>query len=630
MIRKNILTLLFLSLSVAAFCQVEIEEVSLSNLSDINTENDDFVAVPYGEGIMYNGIGDKNACDTCGYFNSLRFAKTKPDVDCGCSPSEKVSATNYPKKSNFNAPTFTGDSKTMYLTQNNKKPGGGETNVRGKKLKIVMAQMNDLNAWSNFSDVPFNMVDYETAHPALTADGQTMYFTSDRPGGVGGMDIWKVTKQGDTWSVPTNLGAPINSAGNEIFPSISSDGTLYYSSNKSGGSGNLDVYSASMQGGSWTTANLGAPFNSSADDLGYVENPDGESGYITSNRAGGKGNDDLYCWKVNKAPVKLIVEDGNTNAKLPGSSINVVCNKGGASDYVADGDGSAEPDMTYRRTYTVNVEKEGYLPWSKEMTAKELAMASPYVVPLVPKAFNLAGDVKFIESLKIAPGSKVVLHNITTGEKREAIADANGNFTFDNIHCFEDYELIAYNGTGTQAVESAKYDLPASAIDCSGDETVKVPLKLPEPPPIIIEKVCPTFVEGMLALPTDGSTPKSIGALGSRPEFGNSHDLDGAGFYNKLQARYNRSARDKKFLDELFTSLGYPNGFADANESTFYSTTIPNGMTGNMGYTKRHRMKYVQLNARNARDLEAFKVASINGCDVYFMKTCGNLFYFKQ
>ena len=85
-----------------------------------------------------------------------------------------------------------------------------------------------------------------------------------------------------------------------------------------------------------------------------------------------------------------------------------------------------------------------------------------------------------------------------------------------------------------------------------------------------------------------------------------------------------------KFLDEVFTSLGYANGFADANASTFYSVTIPNGKTGNMGYTKRHRMKYVQLNARNGRDLEAFQVSAINGCDVYFMKTCGNLFFFQQ
>ncbi len=642
MIRKNILTLLFLSLSLAVFCQVEIEEVSVINLADINTENDEFVAVPYGEGIMFNGIGDKNPCDTCGYFNSLRFAKNKSSADadmaadsgsdCSCSPSEKVSATAYPKKSNFNAPTFTSDRSTMYLTQNFNRPGGGEMNVqgKGKKLKIVMAEMSDLNSWTNFKDVPFNMVDYETAHPALTADGQTMYFTSDRPGGLGKMDIWKVTKEGDTWGEPTNLGAPINSPGNEIFPSVAKDGGIYYSSNKSGGAGNLDVYSATMQGGSWTTENLGAPFNSSADDLGYVENSDGESGYITSNRAGGKGNDDIYCWKVNKAPVKLLVEDDNTKDRLPGSTINIV---GAAEtlDYVADGEGGAEPDMTYRRTYTVNVEKEGYLPWSKELTAKELAMASPYIVPLVPRAFSLGGDVKYIESLDIAPGSKVVLHNITTGEKREVIADKDGLFTFDNIYCFEDYELIAYDGPDEASAKSEVYPLPASAIDCSGDEKVTVPLKLPEPAPIIVEKIeCPIFTEGPLSLPTDDTAPKAISALGNRPQFGNSHDVDAAGFYNKLQDRYNRSARDKKFLDELFTSLGYPNGFADANESTFYSVTIPNGMTGNMGYTKRHRMKYVQLNARKGQDLEAFKVASINACDVYFMKTCGNLFYFKQ
>ena len=148
------------------------------------------------------------------------------------------------------------------------------------------------------------------------------------------------------------------------------------------------------------------------------------------------------------------------------------------------------------------------------------------------------------------------------------------------------------------------------------------------PAPAIVEKICPTFDEGMMSLP-EATDPKVINRLGSRPQFGDSHDLDAAGFYNKLKNRYDRSSRDAAFLDELFTSLGYPNGFADANESTFYSTTIPNGATGNMGYTKRHRIKYVQLDAKSSRDLEAFQIASVNGCDVYFMKTCGNFFFFR-
>lgn len=623
MIKKNIIFLLFLSLSVAAFGQATVEEVSLTNLSDVNGDHDDFVAVPYGEGIIYNTNGDKNPCDTCGFFHTLRFAQNKPDTDCGCAPSVALPTTSEPKY-NFSTPAFSPSRKTMYVTQNFNKAGGGEEveNEREKKLKIVQATLNDQNAWTNFTDVSFNMLDYETAHPTISKDGLTMYFASDRPGGIGGMDIWKVTKNGDTWGEPTNLGKPINSINNEIFPNITADGKLYFSSNKSGGMGGLDVYSATMENGAWNPTNLGAPFNSGSDDLGYIEKADGESGYITSNRAGGRGMDDIYCWKVNEVPVNLAVEDKNTAKRLPGATIKMLDSKKVQLDFISDADGSANPNIKYRRVYTIQVDKEGYEPFVTDITAKELAMSRPYIVPLVPRSFNMTGDVKRMGTGEIEPGSKIVLHNITTGEKREVIADDQGNFTFENIYCFEDYELIAYKDDR----ESEKYPLPASAIDCTGVKPTVASLVLPVPPPPPAP-VCACNNAGMLSLPTD-ETPKEINALGNRPEFGNVHNLDAAGFYNKLKNRYDRSKRDAAYLDEVFTTIGYPNGFADATEFTFSETTIPNGMTGNMGYTKRHKIKYVRLDASNERDLQAFRVSSVNGCDVYFMKSCGNLFFF--
>lgn len=614
--------LLFLSLSVAAFSQ--IEEVSITNLKDLNTEKEDFMAVPYGDGIMYNTNVKDNKCDTC-RFQNLRFAKANADTDCSFAPATIV-PNNLAAKHNYGAPTFGSNGKWMIISQNNTKPRKSD---RRLTMKLATAQLSDQNSWVKGEDLPFNSIEFETTHPSLSADGQKLYFASDRPGSIGGMDIWVVMKQGDSWGTPTNLGAPINTAGNELFPSVNESGTLHFSSNRAGGMGGLDVYSATMTDGAWTTASLGAPFNSNADDLGYVELADGESGYLTSNRGGGKGKDDLYCWKINTVPAQLAVEDANSKDRLPGSKITIT-GPNENMDFIADGNGGAEPDITFRRMYTINVEKEGYEPWSKTVDASELATADTYIVPLVPRAYTMNGDVKLLGSETIVPGSKIVLHNLTTGEKREAIADKDGKFTFDNIRCFEDYELIAYDGKGDDARESEKFPLPASAIDCASDEPTMVTLRLPVPKPVYVEPVCPTFSDGLLSLPSAEVAPKPIRALGSRPEFGNSHDLDANGFYNKLKNRYNSSKRDAAFLDELFTALGYANGFADAGAYTFYETTIPNGMTGKMGYTSRHKMKYVQLNARNERDLQAFKVSSVNGCDVYFMKTCGNLFYFRE
>ncbi len=621
MIQKNIFLLLFLSLSLTAFSQAEIEEVSVTNLRMLNTPKEDFVAVPYGDGIMYNTNVKDNKCDTC-RFQNLRFAQMKADGDCSFGPGEVV-PNDFSTKVNFGAPTFNPDGKMMIISQNNARPRKGKD--RRKTMKLSTATMSEDNSWVVGNDLPFNSRDFETTHPFLSANGLTLYFASDRPGGLGGMDIWKADKEGDTWGTPVNLGAPINSAAHELFPAIGRDGALYFSSARAGGLGELDIYKGEMSGGAWTTSNLGAPFNSRNDDLGYVENVDGESGYLTSNRGGGQGKDDLYCWKVNKIPVILAVEDATNANRLPGSKISItdaaVAAK--ALDFIADGDGSAQPEeIKFRRKYMINVAKEGYLPWSKEVDAKELAMVSTYIVPLTPRAYNLEGDVTELGSGTILPNSKIVLHNLTTGEKREVVAGADGQFTFDNIHCFEDYELIAYNN----GRESEKFPLPATMIDCASDDATKAMLKIP-PPPAPVVPICACTSAGMLSLPVD-TTPKQIHTLGSRPQFGNSHSLDATGFYNKLRKQYDRSTRDAAFLDELFKDMGYADGFAGASEGLFSDTSVPNGMTGNMGYTKRHRIQYVQLNAKRDRDLAAFKVASANGCDVYFMKTCGNLFFF--
>ena len=120
--------------------------------------------------------------------------------------------------------------------------------------------------------------------------------------------------------------------------------------------------------------------------------------------------------------------------------------------------------------------------------------------------------------------------------------------------------------------------------------------------------------------------PKSLSRLGTNPEFGNSHGLSPAQFYNKLNDRYNSSTRDKQFLDAIFREMGY-SGWSEANASLFSDVTIPKGTDGNMGYSSQHRTVYASLDT-NGRDLLAFKIEAANGCDLNFMKTCGNHFFF--
>ncbi|MBK8562989.1 MAG: YegP family protein [Saprospiraceae bacterium] len=124
-----------------------------------------------------------------------------------------------------------------------------------------------------------------------------------------------------------------------------------------------------------------------------------------------------------------------------------------------------------------------------------------------------------------------------------------------------------------------------------------------------------------------GATPKQLSRLGTNPEFGNSHGLDGKGFFDKLTRRYGRSQVDKAFLDDLFKAMGYANGFADAKPALFSEVTLPVGTTGNIGYSSAHKTLYATL-PNTEKDRMAFRIESANGCTMHFMKTCGNHFFF--
>ena len=145
----------------------------------------------------------------------------------------------------------------------------------------------------------------------------------------------------------------------------------------------------------------------------------------------------------------------------------------------------------------------------------------------------------------------------------------------------------------------------------------------PAPPPTVCD--CGAFSDGMFSgVPTRQT--KSLKRLGTYPEFGNSHSLNAAGFYNKLKDRYAVSTTDKRFLDRLFKQMGYANGFADANAGMFSSVTLTPETVGYMGFG-RHQTVYASLDTAGD-DLKAFRIEAANGCTMHFMKTCGNHFFF--
>lgn len=229
-------------------------------------------------------------------------------------------------------PVFTRDGKTVYFTRNNFLSKKGKDKDDTILLKIYKATLEG-NKWGDIKELPFNSNEYSTAHPTLSFDEKTLYFSSDMPGTFGQSDVFKVAINSDgTFGTPENLGNRINTEGRETFPYISQSNELYFASDGHPGLGGLDIFVANLEkdGTFKLVSNIGEPLNSSKDDFSFLIDPQTKIGYITSNRMGGFGGDDIYIFKElkkleTKCEQKLdgVATDLTTNEVLPNAKVTL-------------------------------------------------------------------------------------------------------------------------------------------------------------------------------------------------------------------------------------------------------------------------------------------------------------------
>ncbi len=164
--------------------------------------------------------------------------------------------------------TFSADGQTMYFTRNNYLKRDGKKDDEGiNHLKIYKASMIN-GEWTNVEELPFSNDKYSVGHPSLSADGNTLYYVSEAPGGMGGSDIYKVSLENGIFGTPQNMGAPVNTPGNEVFPFIAENGNFYFSSDGHKGYGLLDVFVITKDAPQ-KVQNLGEPVNSNLDDFAF-------------------------------------------------------------------------------------------------------------------------------------------------------------------------------------------------------------------------------------------------------------------------------------------------------------------------------------------------------------------------
>ena len=191
-----------------------------------------------------------------------------------------------------------------------------EDSNKDRKLYLYSTQKKG-KKWKAPTPLPFNNAEYSCGHPAISADGKTLYFISDMPGGFGGTDIYTSTFNKNKWSKPVNLGSKINTAGNEMFPFIHNDTTLYFSSNGHIGLGGLDIVKIALTDSSATVKNVGYPINTQKDDFSLVLNENGSIGFFSSNRKSKGSDDNIYKVLINVGkPGPLYVKNITGTIKL--------------------------------------------------------------------------------------------------------------------------------------------------------------------------------------------------------------------------------------------------------------------------------------------------------------------------
>jgi hypothetical protein len=269
----------------------------VSSMAEINSPVADFSPVMYRNGIAFTSEREKdNVTDLVYGLNN------RPYLSVFLSELKKDSTLDAPKlfkgKINgdyHNGPvSFNNDfSLAVFTRVMNLKRGKEFTN----RPQLFIAD-SDKNKWKKAVPFEHNSSEYSLAHPAISPDGNLLVFVSDMPGGFGGKDLFVSHKTATGWSKPENLGAEINTFGNEMFPSFGKDGTLFFSSDGHVGYGGLDIFSSKKEDNTWgKPENLKEPLNSSTDDFG-ITFTDAKNGYFSSNRPGGLGDDDIYKFKI--------------------------------------------------------------------------------------------------------------------------------------------------------------------------------------------------------------------------------------------------------------------------------------------------------------------------------------------
>lgn len=449
----------------------------------------------------YGSFGGVLANDNNFYFASSRNTGRKK-YGTDEQPYLDIYTSTYNANGSFSEPTplsdlntkwhdgpvaISADGNTMYF--NSESFNERKQFERDKEMNLKLGQVflyksvKEGDKWGEPKLLPFNSKEWSTQNPSISKDGKTLYFSSDRTGTLGGQDIWKVeVKGGDSYGEPVNLGPKVNTEGKESFPYITDDNKLYFSTDRPGGLGGLDVFVIDFNKGT-EAKNVGAPVNTAKDDFAFSFNTTKNIGFFSSNRS---GIDKLYlATPVCGVEAAIVARDAKTGKVLPGARVAILDERNNVIETrTAGADGKVDYSIDCNKAYTIQATAEGYVtntfpiaktnggtvnvnadlqPIETIITEKEVVLNNIYFEfnkSNVTKEAALELD-KAVEAMKANPTMVIMVKAHTDNRGSDKY-----NMTLSNARAKSTVQYIISRGIDKSRISGEGYGESQPKVDC--------------------------------------------------------------------------------------------------------------------------------------------------------------------
>ncbi len=361
----------------------------------------------------------------------------------------------------------------LYFTRNNyvhgskDLSGAGELKLGIYYTDVIVGEFGNPE-WGNLVPFEHNNPEHNLGHPSVSHDGRRIYFVSDMPGGQGGTDIWYCDNQGNSWGAPRNMGPRVNTAGNELYPYIAPDSTLFFASNGHAGLGGLDLFRAKLvPAGVGTVFNLRAPMNTQYNDMGLVLIND-STGFFVSDRPGGVGSDDIYGCTLRPPTMFLAgrVIDKISRQPIDGAHLLI---KNDRNEHMARlkleqaPGGKFMADVDYSSRYVILASKQGYFQ-EKVTVNTDTDPLQGIVIEMSKYDYTAEGVVQHGETLAPMEGVRVMLCDPVDSVLEELVTDATGKYFFP-LRTATDYRIrVEKDGFFKQSAQITTKNKAASVI----------------------------------------------------------------------------------------------------------------------------------------------------------------------